>query len=370
MPSSSEIKETPLRAAHEAAGARMVEFAGWRMPVQYSGVIDEHLAVRKRAGLFDVSHMGELRVGGPQALDLVQHLTPNNAAKLPPGRAQYSALTTPAGTFVDDLLVYRLGEQEFLLVVNAANRDKDLAWVLEHAPRFDAEVRDESDAWALIALQGPRAAAILGPLVAADLGGLRYYAFERPALEGAECIVSRTGYTGEDGFEIYAPAGAAERIWNRLMESGHPHGLVPVGLGARDTLRLEARMALYGNDIDETTTVLEADLGWIVKLKKGEFIGRDALARQKERGVERRLVGFEMRGRRVARHGHPALLGGREVGRVTSGSFAPFLEKNIGLAYLPLQAAQPGTEIAIDIRGRAEPAVVVATPFYKRPATP
>jgi len=359
-------RRTPLHAVHIAAGARMVEFAGWEMPVQYSGVIAEHMAVRQAAGIFDVSHMGEIVARGPEALAFVQSLTSNDAAKLVPGRIQYSALTTPAGTFVDDVLVYCLGESDYLLVVNAGNAAKDFAWIREHAAGRDVVVEDVSPQWAQIALQGPRALEILRPKVREPIDGLRYYSFMMAEVDGASSIVSRTGYTGEDGFEVYCPADAAPAIWNALLREGERHGLKPAGLGARDTLRLEAKMALYGNDIDDTTTVLEADLGWIVQLEKGEFLGRDVLLRQRDAGIERKLVGFQVPGRSVARHGYPALSDGRRVGTVTSGSFAPFLQKNIGLAYLPRGMWEPGTPFAVEIRGRAEPAVVVPTPFYKR----
>jgi aminomethyltransferase len=359
-------RRTPLHRVHVEAGARMVEFAGWHMPIQYTGVIDEHMAVRTRAGMFDVSHMGEVAVRGPQALDFLQHVTCNDAAKLTPGRVQYSAFTTPEGTFVDDLLIYRLREQDYLLVVNASNTTKDVEWLLRHAGAFDVDVQDVSDRWGQVAVQGPNAARIVQDLVADDLSAMKYYRFVLTEVEGAPCIVSRTGYTGEDGFEVYSPPGAAERIWYALLGAGAPHGLVPVGLGARDTLRLEARMHLYGNDMDETTTVLEADLAWIVKLGKGAFLGREVLARQEDEGIARRLVGFEMEGRAPARHGYPALRDGSPIGAVTSGSFAPFLKKNIGLAYLPKGMWEPGTRFEVEIRGRSESAVVVPTPFYKR----
>ena len=344
----------------------MVAFAGWDMPVQYSGVIEEHLAVRTRAGLFDVSHMGEVDVVGRDALPFLQRVTCNDVSRLSAGRIQYSGLTTPEGTFVDDLLVYKRGEDDYLLVINAGNTPKDVAWLREHARGFDLRLSDVSEQWCQIALQGPRSPEILQPLVRAPLGGLKYYGFEQTDVAGAPCIVSRTGYTGEDGFEIYGPVNEAEAIWHAIMRSGAPHGLIPAGLAARDTLRLEAKMALYGNDIDDTTTVLEADLGWILKLEKGEFLGREALARQKAEGLTRLLVGFETEGRAIARHGHQALAGGRPVGTVTSGTYAPFLKKNIGLAYLPIALTSPGSRFEIDIRGRREPAVVVPTPFYKR----
>jgi len=335
--------------------------------VQYAGVIEEHLAVRQAAGIFDVSHMGEISVRGRDALPLLQKLTCNDVARLGPGRVQYSALTTPAATFVDDVLVYRRGEGDYLVVVNAANAGKDFAWVVEHAGDLDVAVEDVSSAWAQIALQGPSAVEILGPRVAGRIDDLRTYAFVEAEVEGAPSIVSRTGYTGEDGFEIYCPAESAPAIWGSILREGEGRGLKMAGLGARDTLRLEARMALYGNDIDDTTTVLEADLGAIVKLEKGDFLGRDVLRRQKDEGVRRKLVGFHVPGRPVARHGYPVLGDGRRVGTVTSGSFAPFLKRNIGLAYLPPGMWEPGSPLAVEIRGRAEPAVVVPTPFYKRP---
>ncbi|HEX4823222.1 MAG TPA: glycine cleavage system aminomethyltransferase GcvT [Candidatus Polarisedimenticolaceae bacterium] len=360
------VKSTPLNRAHRKAGARMVSFAGWDMPVQYTGVIDEHMAVRTRAGLFDVSHMGEAEVRGAEALPYLQHVTSNDVSRLTPGRIQYSALTTPEGTFVDDLLVYKLAEDDYLLVINAGNTPKDLDWLRYHAKGFDVRVRDVSDLYGQIALQGPKAQEILQPLTRAALPAMKYYAFDKTEVAGTSCIVSRTGYTGEDGFEIYCPAESAEGIWDALLEAGRPVGLVPAGLAARDTLRLEAKMALYGNDIDDTTTVLEADLGWILKLDKGEFLGRDVLLRQKAEGITRKLVGFETEGRAIARHGHTALSSGTPVGVVTSGTFAPYLKKNIGLAYLPVALTEPGTRFEVEIRGRAEPAVVIPTPFYKR----
>lgn len=362
----SEIRKTPLNRAHRDAGARMVPFSGWDMPVHYTGVIDEHMAVRTRAGLFDVSHMGEVEVVGPEAEDYLQHVTSNDVTRLTPGRIQYSAMTTPEGTFVDDLLVYKRGEDDFLLVINAGNTPKDVSWLHYHAKGYGVRVTDVSDQWCQIALQGPKAQEILQPLTDVPLAPMKYYAFAKGKVCGAACIVSRTGYTGEDGFEIYGPAEAAESIWYAVLAAGAPHALLPAGLAARDTLRLEAKMALYGNDIDDTTTVLEADLGWILKIEKGEFLGREALVRQKSEGLTRLLVGFETEGRAIARHGHVAMSQGQAVGTVTSGTFAPFLKKNIGLAYLPLALTEPGTRFEIDIRGRAEPAVVVPTPFYKR----
>jgi aminomethyltransferase len=362
----ASLRRTPLHDLHEAHGGRMVAFAGWRLPVQYAGIVEEHLRVRRQAGLFDVSHMGQAEVHGPQALAFLEHVTPNVVAKLEPGRAQYNALTTPAGTFVDDILVYRLGPSRFLLVLNAANTAKDVAWLAEHGSGFDVELADVSDAWAQLALQGPRSLEILAPLARAELAALGYYRFVETEVAGAPCLVSRTGYTGEDGFEIYVHPEAAVELWRALLAGGAALGLAPIGLGARDTLRLEAKLALYGNDIDATTTVYEADLGWLVKLDKGEFVGREALAEQRERGVSRKLVGFEMTSRAIARPGYPASHDGHPLGRVTSGSYAPFLEKNIGLIYLPIPLCEPGTPFHVEIRGRAEPAVVVHTPFYRR----
>jgi aminomethyltransferase len=359
-------RRTPLYEAHVAAGGRLVEFAGWSMPVQYAGVLAEHAAVRTRAGLFDVSHMGQASIRGPGALAFLQGVTCNDVSRLTPGRAHYNALTTPEGAFIDDLLVYMLAPGEFVLVLNASNTAKDLAWLKEHSAGPDVEVVDVSDRWALLALQGPRAVDILRPLTGTELSTLRYYGFVRAAVAGADCIVARTGYTGEDGFELFAPAETAASLWEALMRAGGSHGLMPAGLAARDTLRLEAKMALYGNDIDESTTVLEADLGWIVKLDKGPFVGRDALVLQHREGVARKLVGFEMTGRSIARRGYAAYRGAERVGTVTSGSYGPWIKRNIGLAYLPAGMWEPGTALEVEIRGRREPAVVVPTPFYKR----
>jgi aminomethyltransferase len=360
-------RKTPLYDIHVAARARMVEFAGWSMPVQYTGILEEHRAVRDAAGIFDVSHMGEGSVRGPGALALLQRLTCNDVGRLKPGRAQYNALTTPGGAFVDDLIVYMLREDDYLLVLNAANAAKDLAWIREHLPASGVELTDVSERFALIAVQGPRSPEILQPLTDAELSKLRYFRLVEADVVDSPCIIARTGYTGEDGFEIFAPPAAAPRIWAALARGGGPLGLRPAGLAARDTLRLEAKMTLYGNDIDETTTVLEADLGWIVKLEKGEFVGREVLERQARDGVSRKLVGFEMDGRAIARHGYSAIHNGEVVGQVTSGSHSPTLGKNIGLVYLPRGMWEPGTTFEIEIRKRRESATVVPTPFYKRP---
>ncbi len=364
---AESMRKTPLHEAHVAAGARLVDFSGWSMPVQYSGVIAEHMAVRTAAGLFDVSHMGEAEIRGAQALEFLQFVTSNDVSRLKPGRAHYTALTTPQGTVVDDLLIYMRGESEYLLVLNAANTNKDVSWLVEHAARFDVEVHDASGEWCQLALQGPQAAKIMERLLPERLTKLRYFRFVETELAGVTSVISRTGYTGEDGFEIYAPWSAGPSLWRTILEAGEPDGAVPVGLGARDSLRLEAKLALYGNDIDETTTLIEADLGWIVKLDKGDFLGREVLAAQSERGVERKLVGFEMEGRGIARHGYPVTCGSARVGHVTSGSFAPFLKKNIGLAYVPVELEAIGSELHVEIRGRQEAARVVATPFYRRP---
>ena len=359
------LKRTPLNRVHHALGAKMVPFGGWDMPVQYSGILDEHRAVRTAAGLFDVSHMGEFEIAGPEALPALQRLITNDASRLAPGQIQYAALTYPNGTFVDDLTVYRVGESQFMLTVNAANIEKDFAWIREHL-KGRATVVNISDETALLALQGPRAREILQPLTPVDLGALRYYWFTSGRVAGLEARISRTGYTGEDGFEIYLPAPQAERLWEALLTQGKAAGLLPCGLGARDTLRLEAKMALYGNDIDDKHTVLEADLGWILKLEKGDFTGKGALAAQKAQGVKRKLVGFEMTGRGIARSHYKIVKGGKEIGEVTSGGPAPWLNKNIGLGYVAAEHSAVGTEFEVLIRDNRVSARIVPTPFYKR----
>jgi aminomethyltransferase len=365
----SEARKTPLNAVHRALGARMVDFAGWDMPVQYAGPIAEHLAVRTAAGIFDVSHMGELEIRGPAAEQNAQRLTCNDVNRLQVGQCQYSALTTPEGTFVDDVLVYCIARDHFLLCVNASNREKDFAWAAREA-RGNVEVLDRSDEYAQLALQGPRAEEILAPLTDLDLRGMKSYWFAFGKTAGVESLVSRTGYTGEDGFEIYLDPRRAAEVWTRILEAGRSAGLEPAGLAARNTLRLEAKLALYGHDIDETTTVFEADLAWICKLDKGDFIGRDALVAQKQHGLTRRLVGFEMVERGIARDGYTVALDGAPASVVTSGSPAPFLKKNIGLTYLPLDRGEPGTELSVMVRGEPVRARVVPTPFYKRPKAP
>ncbi|MGB6430052.1 MAG: glycine cleavage system aminomethyltransferase GcvT [Candidatus Acidiferrales bacterium] len=364
-PPTTQLRKTALHSAHRRLGAKMVNFGGWDMPIEYSGIISEHMATRTAAGLFDVSHMGEIEVRGAAALALVQSVTSNNAAKLADGHAQYSGLLNERGGFVDDLLVHRISDDHYLLCVNAANQDGDFDYIRDRN-RFGAEIENAGERYSQLALQGPKALEILAPLTATRLDALRYYQFTFGAVNGVECLIARTGYTGEDGFELYFPPEYSEALWSALLDSGRPAGLLPCGLGARNTLRLEAGMRLYGHELDETTTVWEADLGWICKLDKGEFVGRKALVEQKARGIERSLVGFEMTGRQIARDACGISHGGALVGRVTSGSPAPYLKKNIGMAYVPLATRAPGTEIEIDIRGNRAPARIVPLPFYKR----
>lgn len=367
-----ELKKTALNAAHRQLGGRMVEFGGWDMPVQYpAGTVAEHLRTRTRAGLFDVSHMGEVDVRGQGAISFVNRLTSNDAAKLVDGQAQYSALTTPEGTVIDDLLVYRFAEDHLLLVVNAGTTEKDWEWIGSHQQTGDnIELRNVSAEFCQIALQGPAALSILQTLTQTSLSEIKYYHFTEGQVDGVESIISRTGYTGEDGFEVYAAPDKAEQLWNKMLEAGNygsDEGVLPCGLAARNTLRLEAGMCLYGHEIDETTTLLEANLGWITKLNKAEFIGREPLAKQKVEGIRQKLVGFEMSDRGIARDGQEVLIEGRPAGRVTSGSPAPFLKKNIGMAYVPKEFANAGQAIEIDVRGKRIGAQIVPLPFYKRP---
>lgn len=365
--SETDLRRTPLHECHLALGARMVGFAGWEMPVQYAGVMEEHRAVRGAAGLFDVSHMGEVRVQGPGAAALLQRLTPNDVTGLRPGRAHYNALLTERGTYLDDILIYRLAEQDFMVVVNASNSARDFEWLASHGST-EARVSDVSDRSALLALQGPAALGILSPLATPSLAALRYYGFAQGEVAGRPALISRTGYTGEDGFELYLDPADAPEVWRRLLEAGGPAGLMPAGLGARDTLRLEAAMALYGHEIDETTTPFEAGLEWVVKLEKGDFVGRAALqAQQAGGGPSRKLAGFAVQGRGIARQGHLVVRDGETLGTVTSGTWSPTLEKAIGLAYVPRELAEPGTALALDVRGRTLPAEVVPVPFYRRP---
>jgi len=368
------LKKTPLNSRHRASGAKMVAFGGWDMPVEYSGITAEHLAVRRTAGLFDVSHMGELEIAGKDALGAVQMLCSNDASKLQPGQAQYSALLTARGTFVDDLVVYRLRNDHFLLVVNAANIVKDYTWIAERiGSAGDVVIMDASSRYALLSVQGPAAQHVVQPLTGVDLASMAYYTFAHGEIANVRGTISRTGYTGEDGFEIFVPPQQADRVWQAVLASG-PENVVPCGLGARDTLRLEAGLRLYGNDIDDTTTALEAGLGWIVGWSKDGFIGADALRAQKTKGASRKLAGFELLEPGIARQGYEvypssATTANECVGKVTSGTQTPTLKKSIGMAYLPQASAVPGTEFDVDIRGRRIRARVVPMPFYKRRAT-
>lgn len=359
-----DLKRTPLHDEHLALGGKLVPFAGYEMPVHYpTGITAEHRAVRSAAGLFDVSHMGEFEVRGPGALDLVQYVTTNDATRLEVGQAQYSTLLAEDGTLLDDLLVYRFPDH-YLLVVNASNRARDLAWIRRFAERFDVELHDRSDEIALLALQGPAAARILARLTDVDLESIGYYRFREGTVDGRTAVLSRTGYTGEDGFELYVANPDAAPLWKSLLQAGAEDGLIATGLGARDSLRLEMGYALYGNDLDERRTPLEAGLGWVVKLDKGDFVGRDALRRQKEQGVAERLAGFRLLERGFPRHGYPLRYEGQPAGEVTSGVLSPSLGQGIGMAYLPVAAARPGTRIEVVIRDQAVPAEVVRPPFY------
>ena len=365
-----DLKKTPLNDAHRRLGGRMVEFGGWNMPVQYpAGTVAEHLRTRTHAGLFDVSHMGEIDVRGPDAIAFVNKLVSNDASKLLDGQAQYSALTTPEGTVIDDLLVYRLAEDHLLLVVNAGTTDKDWDWISSHQSGEAVKLQNVSAQYCQIALQGPDAISILQQLTETPLAEIKYYHFVRGSVDGVDSIISRTGYTGEDGFEVYAAPDKAEQLWHKMLDAGNfgsDEGVLPCGLAARNTLRLEAGMCLYGHEIDETTTLLEASLGWITKLNKGDFIGREALARQKEEGLKRKLVGFEINDRGIARDGQEVFIEGQRAGKVTSGSPAPFLKKNIGMAYVPFEFANSGQAIEVDVRGKMVNAQIVPLPFYKR----
>jgi aminomethyltransferase len=345
----------------------MVEYAGWDMPVEYSGIVDEHLAVRTRAGLFDVSHMGEIEIAGRDALKAVQHITTNDASRLAIGQAHYSALPTPAGTFVDDILTYRLADDHYMFVVNAANIVKDFSWITSQIAGIgDAVAVNTSSRYALLALQGPAAREVLQPLTGVNLAEVKNYWFTTGEIAGVRGTISRTGYTGEDGYEVFVPPASAERVWDAILQAGRGAGVIPTGLGARDTLRLEAAMRLYGNDIDETTTVLEADLGWTVGWKKEEFIGADVLRRQKQEGLQRKIVGFEVLDRAIARHGYDVYVENQKAGVVTSGTQTPHLKKAIGMAYVPADRTAIGTPLEIDVRGRRVRAQVVPLPFYKR----
>ncbi len=357
------LKRTPLHAAHLRLGARLIGFGGWEMPVQYTGIVEEHRTVRRAVGIFDVSHMGEFRFEGPGALGVLQRLTTNDVAALEVGQVQYSLLCDEDGGIVDDLTLARLGDEAFLMTVNAANIETDWAWIQGHLDGAVA-ARDVSEETALIAVQGPRAEAVVARLTELDVTALGYYRAAHERVGGAPSLISRTGYTGEDGFELYLARGDAERVWEALLVEGKADGLAPVGLGARDTLRLEMKYALYGNDIDRTTNPIEAGLGWVVKLGKGEFLGRAAIERVKAEGPRRRLVGFEMVDRAVPRHGYRILRSRREVGVVTSGSYGPAVDRYIGIGYVAAEHAAVGTEIEVEVRGEPRAARIVSTPFY------
>ena len=348
----------------------MVDFGGWDMPVQYpAGTIEEHLRTRTHSGLFDVSHMGEVDVRGPDAIAFVNRITSNDVTKLVDGQAHYTALTTPQGTVIDDLLVYRLAADHLLLVVNASTTEKDWEWISSHHAGESVKLENVSSNYCQLALQGPDAQNILAKLTDLPLSEIKYYHFTTGTVDGIDSIVSRTGYTGEDGFEVYAAPEHAERLWTKILDAGNygtDQGVLPCGLAARNTLRLESGMALYGHEIDETTTLYEANLGWICKLDKGDFIGREALVQQKAQGVKRKLVGFEVTDRGIARDDQGVVIDDQNVGKVTSGSPAPYLKKNIGLAYVPVEYANVGQEIKVDVRGRLVGAQIVKTPFYKR----
>ena len=363
---TEKLKRTPLYYIHKELGARLVEFGGWEMPVQYSGIIDEHLTIRSNVGIFDVSHMGELEIRGPESLSLIQKLITNDAAKLVDGQVLYTPMCTETGGIVDDLLVYRFAADRYMLAVNASNIEKDLEWIHAHN-EAGVEIENRSDETALVALQGRNAPRCLQTLTDVDLTTVSYYRFTAEEVAGIPTIISRTGYTGEVGFELYVEAKYGADLWNAVYEATNVIGGKPIGLGARDTLRLEARLCLYGNDIDETTTPLEARLRWTVAFDKGSFIGREALVRQNDEGVKRRLMGFQMLDRSIARAHHAVYHKNQHIGEVTSGAPAPSLKYNIGLAYLPIEVSKINTKIEIEIRGRRHPAKVVRTPFYQAP---
>ena len=363
---TEKLKRTPLYNIHKELGARLVEFGGWEMPVQYSSIIDEHLTIRSNVGIFDVSHMGELEIRGPESLSLIQKLITNDASKLVDGQVFYTPMCTETGGIVDDLLVYRFAADRYMFVVNASNIEKDLAWIHAHN-KAGIEIENRSDETALIALQGRNAPQCLQTLTDVDLTAVKYYRFTAGEVAGIPTIISRTGYTGEIGFELYVQAEYGADLWNAVYEVANAIGGKPIGLGARDTLRLEARLCLYGNDIDETTTPLEAGLRWTVAFDKGSFIGREALIRQNGEGITCRLVGFQMLDRSIARAHHAVYHKDQYIGEVTSGAPAPSLKYNIGLAYLPIEVSKINTKIEIEIRGKRHPAKVVRTPFYQAP---
>ena len=362
------MRNTALTQKHEELGAKMVPFAGYNMPVQYEGINSEHETVREGVGVFDVSHMGEFLVTGPEALNLIQKVTTNDASVMEIGRAQYSCMPNGKGGIIDDLIIYRMKEEQYLLVVNASNIDKDWDWINSHNT-FDAEMRNISDDYSLLAIQGPKAIEAMQSLTSVDLSTIKYYHFEVADFAGIDhVIISATGYTGSGGFEIYCKNDQAEQVWNKVFEAGADYGIKPIGLAARDTLRLEMGFCLYGNDIDDTTSPLEAGLAWITKLgKDAEFIDKDFLAKQKESGVERKLVAFEMIDRGIPRHDYKILdAEGKEIGKVTSGTMSPSMKIAIGLGYVTLDHTAVDSEIFIEVRNKPLKAKVVKLPFYKK----
>jgi aminomethyltransferase len=365
------VRKTALNSVHRRLGAKMVEFNGWDMPVEYSGIIAEHMAVRTGVGIFDVSHMGDIRLAGPQALAAVQHISMNDASRLAIGQAQYSALLYPRGTFVDDVIVHRLGENEYLLVINAGTREKDFSWVWDNTRQFDCAVENLSDDFTQIAIQGRKGVDLLQKLTDANLSSVKFYWVTRGMVCGLkETLIARTGYTGEDGFEIYVPSDeeTSARVWTEVLEAGREFGAIPCGLGARNTLRLESKLPLYGHEISDTINVWEAGLDRFCKMEKPEFIGRAALEKAKTHPLKRTLIGLEMTDRGIARDGYKVgNEAGAEIGYVTSGSYAPFLKKNIALAYVPPEYAALGSTLQVEIRGQGVKAQVVPTPFYKKP---
>jgi glycine cleavage system T protein (aminomethyltransferase) len=363
------MNRTPLYEMHRRAGGKLVDFAGWEMPIQYGGVIEEYQAVRTAVGLFDVSHMGRVTVAGRDSLAFLQQVTTNNVAKLAVGDAHYSMACNPAGGIKDDIFVYRLGDTRFLLCVNASNRDKIVSWLFQKAPQGDVRLSDESDELAQIALQGPRSTEVLRAVAPHAAETLKPRQCLQTDVCGMPGIVSRTGYTGEVGYELYIPSHKAATVWEAIMKAGEQGGIKPCGLGARDLLRLEVGYLLYGNDIDEQTTPLEAGATFAVDFMKGEFIGRKTLLEQKEKGPAKHLVAFELLQRGVPRHGMKIVADGQEIGVVTSGNVSPLLQKGIGMGYVPTKLSAPGAQFEIDIRGRLHPAVVVRLPFYKRKAS-
>lgn len=357
------LKKTALYDIHRSLGAKIVPFAGFLMPVQYKGIIAEHRCVRTTVGIFDVSHMGEFEFRGPKALQFLNWITINDVSNLKVGQVQYSAMCYDNGGIIDDLLVYRF-EDHYVMVVNAANCSKNLSWIIEHLPNQGVELIDISDEITLLAVQGPKSKDLLKPLVSVKLDALEYYHFLEGKVSGIDAVISRTGYTGELGYEIYVSRSNSEVLWNALFKAGKAYDVEPIGLGARDTLRLEMKYCLYGNDIDETTNPLEANLGWITKLKKGDFIGRDAILKVKEDGLKRKLIGYETLDRTIPRHGYPIIKGNKKVGMTTSGNYSVMLERGIGMGYVPTKLSEVGTKLLLELRGDYHPIQIVTTPFY------